>query len=188
MLYQIFSLLLDLAAGFIGGACLLRLYMHWRQIPMYARSGNPVGPFVMALTDWLVLPLRRVFTPVRALDIASLVGAYLLQLLEFVLLWLLAGQAAAFAVLPLLALFGLARLAITGMTIVVVVYALLSWVQTHSVLSHLLDRLVEPWLRPLRRWIPPIGGVDLSALVLLVLLQVAAIVIANLQSSALGGF
>lgn len=188
MVYQIFSLLLDLVAGFVGGACLLRLYMQWVRMPMYARSGNPLGPFLMALTDWLVLPLRRVFPPLGAMDTASLVAAYALQLIAFVLLWLLAGSAAGFAVLPVLALFGLARLVVTGMTILVVVYAILSWVQTHSVLSHLLDHLVSPWLRPLRRWVPLIGGVDLSALILLVLLQVAAIVIGHLQSSVLGIF
>mgnify|MGYP003333191298 CR=1 FL=1 len=188
MVYQIFSLLLDLVAGFVGGACLLRLYMQLVRMPLYARSGNPLGPFVMALTDWIVLPLRRIFPPLGALDTASLFAAYALQLLAFVLLWLMAGRAAGFAVVPVLALFGLARLVVTGMTILVVVYAILSWVQTHSVLAHLLDRLVSPWLSPLRRWVPLVGGVDLSALVLLVLLQIAAIVVGHLQASFLNAF
>ncbi|MGB4361230.1 MAG: YggT family protein, partial [Rhodoferax sp.] len=60
MLYQIISLLLEVVVGVVGGACLLRLYMQFLRIPMSARSGNPLGRFVFALTDWIVLPLRRV--------------------------------------------------------------------------------------------------------------------------------
>ena len=158
MLYQIFSFILDLAIGFVSGACLLRLYMQLQRVPMSARSGNPVGPLVFALTDWIVLPLRRVFPAIGALDTASLVATYLLQLTEFVVLWLMAGGLVGFVAVPLLALFGFARLVVTSMTIVLVVYAVLSWVPTHSVLTHLLDRLVRPWLVPVRRFVPLLGG------------------------------
>ena len=51
MLYQILSLVLDAAAGLVGGACLLRLYMQRLRVPF----GNPVGRFVFALSDWLVV-------------------------------------------------------------------------------------------------------------------------------------
>jgi YggT family protein len=61
----------------------------------------------------------------------------------------------------------------------------LSWVQTQSVLSDVIQRLAEPLLRPLRRVLPPLGGLDLSALVLLVLLQVALMVLAHVQASVL---
>ena len=59
MLYQITSLLLEIAAGLVAGMCLLRLYMQYQRIPMSTRSGNPMGNFIFALTDWLVLPLRK---------------------------------------------------------------------------------------------------------------------------------
>lgn len=186
MLYQIFTLLLDLAVGFVSGACLLRLYMQFQRIPMSARSGNPIGPFVFALTDWLVLPLRRIVAPLGAWDMASLLSAFLLELLEYFLLWLVAGSATGVGALPLLALFGLLRLVITMMTAGVLIHAVLSWVPTHSAVSHLLDLLVSPWLDPVRRRLPTIGGVDLSPLVVLVLLQIAGIVLAHLQSALLG--
>ena len=70
MVYQIISFLLDVAAGLLGGACLLRLYMQHQRIPF----GNPVGRFVFALTDWLVLPLRKILPAMRRWDTASLVG------------------------------------------------------------------------------------------------------------------
>jgi len=185
MLYQIVSLLLEVVVGFVSGACLLRLYMQYQRIPMSARSGNPLGKFVFAVTDWIVLPLRRVLPAMGALDTASLAAAYLLQLLEFGLLWLLAGAGGGLFAVPILAAFGLLRMAISGLTIAVILYAVLSWVASQSVLSDVIERLVAPLLMPIRRVLPLIGGVDLSPLVLLVILQVAAIVLGGLQGQAL---
>ncbi|MDD2924153.1 YggT family protein [Rhodoferax sp.] len=188
MLYQIVSLLLEVVTGFLSGACLLRLYMQYQRIPMSARSGNPLGRLVFALTDWIVLPLRRVLPSVGALDTASLVAAYLLQLAEFGLLWLLAGAAGGLFAVPILAGFGVLRMAISGMTGMVIVYAVLSWVATQSVVADVIERLVAPPLVPIRRVLPLVGGVDLSPLALLVILQIAAIVLGHLQAAALMAF
>ncbi|MBV5298144.1 MAG: YggT family protein [Rhodoferax sp.] len=188
MLYQIFSLLLEVVTGFLSGACLLRLYMQYLRIPMSARSGNPLGRLVFALTDWIVLPLRRMLPSIGALDSASLVAAYLLQLVEFGLLWLLAGGAGGLFAVPILAGFGLLRMAISGLTGAVIVYAVLSWISTESPMADVIERLVAPPLTPIRRVLPLVGGIDLSPLVLLVLLQIMAIVLGHLQASALLAF
>jgi len=185
MLYQIFSLLLEVAVGVLAGACLLRLYMQYQRIPMSARSGNPLGRFLFALTDWLVLPLRRVVPAVGRWDLASLVGAFLLELMQFVLLWAISGAGDGLFAVPVLAAFGVLRMAISGMTGLVIVYAVLSWVQTQSPMADLIERLVAPPLMPIRRMLPLVGGIDLSPLVLLVLLQVASIVLGHLQGLAL---
>ncbi|RYG12911.1 MAG: YggT family protein [Burkholderiales bacterium] len=181
MLYQILAFLLDVAAGLLGGACLLRLYMQYQKIGF----GNPVGRFVFALTDWLVLPLRRVLPAVGRWDTASLVGAWLLQLAQFGLLYLLAGRGAGMELVPVLALFGLLRLAISSVMVLMVVYAIMSWTRADSPLSDVIERLCAPLLRPLRKLIPLVGGIDLSPLALLVLLQVGAIVLASLQAAIL---
>lgn len=186
MLYQIVSLLLEVVIGLLTSICLLRLYMQQQRIPMSARSGNPLGRFIFALTDWLVLPLRRVVPAAGRWDLASLVGAFLLQVLQFSVLWLLLGMGASLVSVPVLAAFGLVRMVISGLTALVIVYAVLSWVQTRSYLSDVLERLVTPVLVPIRRVVPLVGGVDLSPLVLLILLQVAAIVLGSLQGSVLG--
>jgi len=188
MLYQIFTLLLEVAVGLLSGACLLRLYMQYLRIPMSARSGNPLGRFVFALTDWIVLPLRRLLPSVGALDTASLVAAFLLQLGEFGLLWLLAGAAGGLFAVPILASFGVLRMAVSGLTAVVIVHAVLSWVSTQSVVADVADRLAAPLLGPIRRLLPLVGGIDLSPLALLVLLQIAAIVLGHLQAWALLAF
>lgn len=185
MFYQIVSLLLEVVAGVLSGACLLRLYMQYQRIPMSTRSGNPLGRFVFALTDWLVLPLRRAIPALGRWDMSSLVAAYLLGLTQFLLLWLLAGADGSLFSIPILAAFGLVRLAISGITGLVIVYAVLSWVQPHSVMSNVIERLCAPLLTPIRRKMPLVGGVDLSPLVLLVLLQIASILLAHLQSFAL---
>ena len=185
MLFQILSLLLEVVAGVLGGACLLRLYMQQQRIPMSARSGNPIGRFVFALTDWIVLPLRR-FVPAAGMwDLASLLAAYLIVLAQFTLLWALVGFGYNYGTVLVLAVFGLVKLVISGLTGLVIVYAVLSWVQSHTVLSDVIGRLVAPVLAPIRRFVPLVGGIDLSPLVLLVLLQVALIVLGHLQGAIL---
>ena len=179
--YQILSFLLDVAAGLFSGVCLLRLYMQYQRVPF----GNPVGRFVFALTDWLVLPLRRILPAVRRVDTASLVAAYLFQLAQVTILWLVAGGAGGGFMVPLLALFELLRLAVSALTALVIVYAVLSWVNADSPMADVVDRLAAPLLRPWRRLIPLVGGIDLSPLAFLVALQVVAIVLSSLQASVL---
>ncbi|HWI78076.1 MAG TPA: YggT family protein [Ramlibacter sp.] len=179
MAYQIISFLLDVAAGLLGGACLLRLYMQYQRVPF----GNPVGRFVFALTDWLILPLRKVLPSIRRWDTASLVAVYLVELAQFGLLWLLLGRAGGAGLLPVLAVFGVLRLVISALTGLVIVYAILSWVRTDSPISDIIERLCVPLLRPWRKLIPLVGGIDLSPLAFLVALQVAAIALAALQGA-----
>jgi YggT family protein len=186
MFYQIVSLLLEVVVGLVGGACLLRLYMQYQRIPMSARSGNPLGRFVFALTDWLVLPLRRVIPALGRWDTASLLAAYLLELARFLIMWLLlGGGTSGLGSVPIAAVFGLARVAISGMTGLIIIYAVLSWVQTNNVLADVLERLCAPPLTPIRRVMPLVGGIDLSPLVLLVLLQIAGILLGELERMAL---
>ena len=89
MWMEMLSLVLQLVTGLVGGACLMRLYMQWHRIPLAARAGNPLGPFIFALTNWLVLPLRRVMPSIGRLDTASLVAAYLVVLAKIgLMVWL----------------------------------------------------------------------------------------------------
>src|SRR3990167_10089446 len=119
MIYQSGSLLLEVAIGLLAGTCLLRLYMQHQRIPLSARSGNPLGRFIFALTDWLVLPLRRVLPAMGRWDTASLAGALLIQLAQFSILWLLNGLGASLVSVVVLALFGVVRMALSGMTALV---------------------------------------------------------------------
>lgn len=185
MLYSIFSFVLDVIVGVVGGACLLRLAMQWLRVPF----SNPLGQFVLAVSNWLVLPLRRMLPSGSGVDMASLLAAYLIEFAQFGLLWgvsyLASGYVGGMTLVPLLALFGVVRLAVSGLTGLLIVYAVLSWVQTRTPLFDTVERLCQPVLRPVRRIVPLVGGVDLSPLVLLVLLQIAAMVLGALQISVL---
>jgi len=181
MLYQIISFLLEVAVSLVGGACLLRLYMQHQRVSF----ANPVGRFVFGLTDWLVLPLRRVVPSAGAWDLSSLLGAYGLKLMQFGLLGVMGGGVKVLVWVPALALFGLFQMAISGLTGLLIVYALLSWTQTGSPVAAVVERLCAPLLRPIRQIVPLVGGIDLSPLVLLVVLQVAAMVLAAIQQTVL---
>src|SRR5689334_18247667 len=135
MFFQIITFLLDVAAGLLGGACLLRLYMQHQRIPF----GNPVGRFIFALTNWIVLPLRKVLPGYKRWDFASLLAAYLFELAQFGIIALLIGRGA--AAVPVLALFGLVRLLISGAVGLTIVYAILSWVNADSPMTDVIDRL-----------------------------------------------
>src|SRR5256885_6514824 len=92
---------------------------------------------------WIVMPLRRTIKPAGRWDMSSLIAAFLLQLLQFVLLWLLMGGQSTVVALPWLALCGLARVALSGMVGVLLIYAILSWVQPQSPMYGVLQRLSE---------------------------------------------
>ena len=188
MLIRILAFLLETVFFLLIAAALLRAWMNGLRINMKAQPGG----FVMALTDWLVKPLRRALPKSLSrsqIDWASLVAAALLALGYALLWWLLFGlmlgsDALSLEVLPVamlgllvFALKMLIRVTLQTLFILVLGYAIVSWVQPGSPAYILLGRLTDPLLTPLRRIIPTIGGVDLSALVLLVVLQIGMMVL-----------
>jgi len=185
MLIRILAFIFETIFFFLIAAALLRAWMNGVRVNM---RGQP-GSFVMALTDWLVKPLRRTLPKALGqarIDWASLLAALLLAVL-YALVWALLfgvlmaapGVTADIAPLGLLvfAVKMLIRVALQTLFILVLGFAILSWVQPGSPAYALLGRLTEPLLAPLRRVIPTIGGVDLSALVLLLLLQIGLMVL-----------
>lgn len=137
--------------------------------------GGPVGHFVVTLTNWAVKPLRRVIPGVAGYDWASLVAAYVVQLLPVLLLFALSGSLAPVDALPGLlwsALLGLLRLVVYVFIGALIVQAVLSWVNPYSPLAGPADQLTRPLLAPIRRVLPAISGIDLSPLVAILLLQV----------------
>jgi YggT family protein len=100
-------------------------------------------------------------------------------------MWILGGTQAAFVGVLLASLFGVLHWLVSGLSAIILLYAILSWVQPNSGSMMLLSRIVEPWLAPIRNAIPQPGGIDLSPLVLLVILQIAGMLLAGLQY---GGF
>jgi YggT family protein len=155
--------------------------MHLQRINMSVSGGNPIAPFVFTLTNWIVLPARRFVPAMGRLDTASLVAAYAVLLAKHSLLWILAGATAHWLSLMTSAAFELLNVMLSGLMWLTIAYALMSWFSAATDARYFLAQLVEPLLSPLRRVLPHMGGVDLSPLVLLLLIQIADIVLRNLQ-------
>ena len=141
---------------------------------------NPLSQAVLTLTNWLVLPLRRILPPMGRVDTASLVALVAVQLIATLLLFRLrAGALIPFIPLVVAGLRSLAISTIRLFQVLIFVYALLSFIApgTYSPVVGLLSSLCEPLLRPLRRVLPVIGGIDFSPLVALISLQALLILI-----------
>jgi YggT family protein len=155
---------------------LLRLLLQWAR----ADFRNPLAQAVVRLTNWLVLPLRKVLPPVRRLDTASLVAVVIIALAEVAILY-----AIRYGVLPP----PLAWLRETALQLVrttlwlyfyaIILYALLSLIAAgnYSPFQSVLEALCEPVLRPFRRLIPNLAGLDLSPLWALIAIQAILILL-----------
>jgi len=172
---RILWLLIETAGSLLSVACVLRAYAH----RVHLNPRNPISQFVAALTDWLVGPLRRLMPPGRTMDWASVVAALLVAALTALAFFTVVGGVSVpnpGAVL-FLALVWLIRWTIWLVIGLVIVQAILSWVNPYAPLAPAIQQLTQPFLAPIRRVIPLVGGVDLSPLVLIVLLQVLLMVV-----------
>ena len=177
MLNQILRFLLDTVFGFFVFVLLARFYLQLLRVPFR----NPLGQFVTALTNWLVLPARRFIPAMFGLDLASFLLAWGIEALMVFLLYLLRGGGVGSAagivagIFFSLALLELARFSLYLLIGVILIQAVISWVSPHAPLAPLFNALTAPFLRPFRRVVPPIGNVDLSPLFALVAAQLLLI-------------
>lgn len=176
MLAQAGLFLVDTLVGFLCFALLLRFYMQAFRVSFR----NQVGAFVVQLTNWLVIPLRRLLPGVFGLDLSCLLPAYLLQLgLLLAALWLRSGAAiVSGALVPLLlwqALLATLRLSIHLLIGALILQAILSWVAPYSPIAQPLAQLTHPFLAPIRRFVPPIAAIDVSPLIAILLAQLVLI-------------
>jgi YggT family protein len=175
MLNQALRFLIDTAFGFVVYAALLRFIMQWLRAPFR----NPIGQAVTALTDWVVKPLRRLVPGFGGYDWASLLFAWIGQVLWLAALASLgsaefSGTLAGY--LLVLALVELLRASLWILIGAVFLQAILSWIAPDGPLAGVLNALTFRVLAPIRRVIPPLGGsLDLSPLIVIVLAQLALI-------------
>lgn len=190
MLSQMAQLLVEVVAGFFVYLLLGRFLLQWLRVPFR----NPVGEFVVALTNWIVRPARRVIPALGGLDLASLAAAWVVQLSALGVLYALRGwpfaaaPGAAAAILAAVSLVDLLRFSLYILTFALIVQAVLSWVNPYSPVGPVFDAMTRPFLRPVRRWLPPVANIDLSPLVVLVVLQLLLIPLAYLRALAGGVF
>ncbi|MDP4534622.1 YggT family protein [Alkalimonas collagenimarina] len=154
----------------------LRLWLQLARADFY----NPFSQFIVKATNPLVLPMRKVIPSLGQLDTATLVLAWLVAVVKMLLIQqLFLGQIA----IPAALVAGLIILLKETLSLVfwiVIIRAILSWFsQGRNPIEQVMHQLTEPLLRPIRRVIPPLGGLDLSVLVVLIGLQFIQILLAD---------
>ena len=190
MLNQIASLVVSVVADFFVYLLLARFLFQWLRAPFR----NPLGEFIIAVTNWMVLPARRVIPSLAGFDLASLLLAWLVQAGSLWLLYAIAGldfssaPGIAIGIIAAISLVDLVKVAVYILIFALIVQAVLSWVSPYSPVAPVFDALTRPFLRPIRRFVPPLGNVDLSPLVLIVVLQILLIPLAHLRGLVGGLF
>jgi YggT family protein len=173
MLSNALEFLLNTLLGLFTLALLLRFFLQLVAAPFH----NPVSQAVIALTNFAVRPARRIIPSWGWLDSASLILALLTQLvLQMSVLWLrdfplLVADGQVFAAMLALALLSLLKLSIYIFLYGVLLQAILSWVNPYTPLTPVLDSLTRPLLKPLRRIMPAMGGVDLTPLAIFIVAE-----------------
>lgn len=186
MLTEISIFLLDTVFTLFGMALLLRLWMQLTRLP----TRNPVSQGVFQVTDWIVRPLRRIIPGVGGIDWATVIAAWLTALVFLLLMLLVAtGTSAVLGMAPLMlvvALIFTLKWSVSLVMWVVLLMAILSWVNPNSPVTPVIQHLTDPLLRPIRRVIPTLGGFDMSPLVLFLIAQILLMVIARLMADTFG--
>jgi len=151
------------------------LLRFWMQV-LRAPARNPIAQFTMALTDFAVKPLRRIVPGLFGLDLASLLVAWLAEFVLLVILLLLddlplAQYPAALTPVFVWALVKLVRLSVYIVLGAVFIQAILSWVNPYHPVMPFFDALTRPFLKPFRKMVPLIGGVDITPILVLIIGQ-----------------
>lgn len=166
----IVKLIVDTIASLLGGVLLLRFWMQAIRV----RPPSTVAQFTFQLSDWLVRPLRRLVPGVGGYDWASLIGAFVVVVLASSIMFI---AGVSWEGVLLLSLHRFLTWITYLFMALLVVEAVFSWVNPHAPLAPFVHALNDPLLRPLRKVVPLVGGLDLSLLVALVLLQISQVLL-----------
>ena len=169
--------LLNAVFGLYTGAVMLRFLLQVVRANFY----NPLAQAIVKLTNPLLLPLRRVIPGWHNLDIAALMLMFGVELVNVCLLMLILGISLAPLYILYWALIKLVFILLNLYFFSILLEALLSWVAQgrHDPMSGLLRPLNAPLLKPVRRILPPLSGLDFSPLVVMLLLQAVIIALSH---------
>jgi len=171
---------------------LVLLLRFWLPL-LRANFRNPVAQGVMRYTSPLVTPVRRYVPSIGRLDTATVLIAFLIQFVVLLLVGAIAGSkhgvtifdalssANALVTLALMAILELAMLSVFLFIVAIIARVVLSLIGRYfGPISDMLADLTEPLLRPVRKFIPPLGIVDISAYIVIVLLMALNMILADL--------
>lgn len=147
---------------------------------------NPISQFVVQITNPLVVPARRIIPSLRGFDLPTFAVLYLLQIIFSLLVFALRGFMPSIGQLLWIAAFELLNAAVWAYVICIFAYVLLSWFgQTYNPIAVFMNQIVAPVLRPARRVLPQVGGLDLAPMIVMIFLMAALIALGDLQALVL---
>jgi YggT family protein len=170
------NFLLDFAFDALLMLLVLRVWMQQVRADFY----NPLSQFIVKVTNPLVIPLRRIIPGFGGVDVSTLLLAFTVATLKFILIPLINGGE--LNIISALYLGFIYLIKQTGILLfmLMLVMALMSWVvQGYNPTQAIFHQLTEPFLKPIRRIVPSIGGLDLSVLIAFLLLNVINIFLAG---------
>ena len=131
---------------------------------------NPISQFIVKATAPLLNPMRAVIPGLGGIDIPSLVLAWLIKSLELFLIILISGKGMMFIYPMVQAIPGLLELTINIFLFSILIMVILSWLSPggYNPAVNLLYSLTEPVMKPARKLIPPMGGLDLSPMLVMI--------------------
>jgi YggT family protein len=176
---EITRYLVQTALGVLLFAVLIRLLLQLARADFY----NPLSQFVVKVTSPLLRPLRRVIPAVGRLDTASVVLALAIQCVSTVVALALLGVPLRNPLLLLAwSAIGILSLLVNIYFFGILLLIIFSWIapQSHHPALALLYQLTEPVMAPVRRLLPPIGGLDLSPILVFVIINVLEILLRGL--------
>ena len=179
---QITFFLIDTILGLFSMVLLLRFYLQLFRVPAH----NQLSKFLFAATDFIVRPARRVIPGWKGMDLSTLVLAWVVECTIVTSFYLLQGfnVGDSIGAIALLGVFELLKMTLYIMLIMIIVQAVLSWINPQSPLAPMLNSFTQPILGIFRRRIPPIANVDLSPLFALIVIQLLLMVVTGMQIEA----
>lgn len=157
---------------------LLRIILQLIRADFY----NPISQFIVRVTNPLVVPARRMLPRTRHIDMPTLIVLVLLQVIVTLALFAMSGVAPRADIVIWAVIMRLVELVIGTYLICIFIYVILSWVAqaSYSPFAMFLGQIVEPVLRPARRILPTLGGLDISPMIVMILLYALSIAIRDL--------
>jgi len=154
---------------------IIRVWLQWVKADFY----NPLSQFIVKVSNPLVVPLRKIIPGLGGIDLATVLIAYAVATLKFVTLAALSGES--LGVLAFyIGLLVLLKQAGFLLFVIMIIMAIMSWVvQGYNATLMVLSQLTEPFLNPIRKIIPNMGGLDLSMLVAFLLMNVINILLSS---------
>ena len=131
---------------------------------------NPISQFIVKVTNPLLRPLRSIVPGFGGIDLSSLVLAWLLESAELGLVTIVGGLPLSPVASPLWAIPELAQLVINIFLFSILIQVILSWINpgTYNPVIGMINKLTEPLMRPARSMLPPISGLDLSPMLVMI--------------------